>query len=262
MGPPNWSTKSGGCLRTSLRQSTRGYDANHWHRYYLLFTSAEQKLSTFPPGFQMIAGDPNRRNFTCDVPEPPKSSWSGFEVSQEGLSQKAVGFNCLHYESDGKGATTPEPSLGRHYLPDKSFLDSHCTSGIRIELFFPSCWDGEHATSEDHKGHMVCLLALCWCTCTLVSKISNCSRPTRVWLMGETAPRVILSEPHLSSTKRSGIPTSSRVRRENSLSAMAIQPGLVTTVTSNLRGKVILWRRRSQLARIPLATPKTARSSP
>ncbi|KAI9667182.1 MAG: hypothetical protein M1831_001359 [Alyxoria varia] len=122
--------------------------------YYLLFTSANEKLVTFPPGFQMIAGDPNRRNFTCKVPEPPKSSWSGFEVSQDGLSQKALGFNCLHYESDGKGVTKPEASLGRHYLPDKKFLDSHCTSGIRIELFFPSCWDGKHATSEDHKSHM------------------------------------------------------------------------------------------------------------
>lgn len=96
----------------------------------------------------MLAGDPYQRNFTWPVPDPPKSSWSGDAISQAALRQKALGFNCLHYQSD------PEASLARHFLPDKKFLDEHCTDGIRLELLFPSCWNGEDVDSDDHRSHV------------------------------------------------------------------------------------------------------------
>lgn len=120
-------------------------------RYYLLYTdgSATQTVTAFPRGFQMISGDTDRRNFTCAVPEPPKSLWTGFEITQPALAQKALGFNCLNY------AGTPEPSLGRHYLPDKSFIDANCPDGLRLELMFPSCWNGKDVDSADHKSHVV-----------------------------------------------------------------------------------------------------------
>ena len=113
--------------------------------YYLQYG---EDIVEFPQGFQMIAGDPNRRNFTCQTPEPPRSSWSGFEVSQDALRQKALGFNCLNY---GKAA---EPSLGRHGLPTKQFIDDNCPDGLRLELFFPSCWNGKDVDSPDHRSHM------------------------------------------------------------------------------------------------------------
>ncbi|KAL9093648.1 MAG: hypothetical protein Q9159_000177 [Coniocarpon cinnabarinum] len=113
--------------------------------YYLL---QGEDLVEFPQGFQMIAGNAHRRNFTCKEPEPPKSLWSGHEVSQDGLQQKALGFNCLNY------AKTPEPSLGRHGMPSKQFIDDNCPDGLRLELFFPSCWNGEDATSPDFHSHM------------------------------------------------------------------------------------------------------------
>lgn len=96
----------------------------------------------------MVAGDPFQRNFTWPVPDPPKSEWTGVQVSQDALRQKALGFNCLNY------AATPEGSLQRHFLPDKAYLDEHCTDGIRMELMFPSCWNGKDVDSHDHKSHV------------------------------------------------------------------------------------------------------------
>lgn len=113
--------------------------------YYLLYGD---NIQPFPSGFQMISGDPNRRNFTCAVPEPPKSLWTGYEVTQPALAQKALGFNCLNY------AAPAEASLGRHFLPDKAFLDANCADGVRFELMFPSCWNGKDLDAPDHKSHM------------------------------------------------------------------------------------------------------------
>lgn len=96
----------------------------------------------------MIAGDQFQRNFTWPVPDPPKSEWSGAQASQFALQQKAIGFNCLNYNAD------PEPSLYRHSLPDKAYLDENCPDGVRFELMFPSCWNGKDVDSHDHKSHM------------------------------------------------------------------------------------------------------------
>lgn len=96
----------------------------------------------------MISGNNNQRNFTWPVPDPPKSDWSGAEVSEFALEQKALGFNCLNYAAD------PEPSLYRHFLPDKAYLDANCTDGVRFELMFPSCWNGVDLDSADHKSHV------------------------------------------------------------------------------------------------------------
>ncbi|PLN77645.1 hypothetical protein BDW42DRAFT_155499 [Aspergillus taichungensis] len=113
--------------------------------YYLLYGD---DVKAFPEGFRMIAGDPFKRNFPWPVPDPPKSEWTGKQGSQEALAQKAVGFNCLNYEADA------EPSLGRHFMPNKTYLDENCKDGIRIELMFPSCWNGKDVDTDDHRSHM------------------------------------------------------------------------------------------------------------
>ncbi|KAF7717450.1 Uncharacterized protein PECH_000381 [Penicillium ucsense] len=113
--------------------------------YYLQYGD---NIKAFPDDFRMLAGDPYQRNFTWPVPDPPKSSWTGDAISQAALRQKALGFNCLHY------ASAPEGSLYRHFLPDKKFLDEHCTDGIRLELLFPSCWNGKDTDSPDHRSHV------------------------------------------------------------------------------------------------------------
>ncbi|OTA91957.1 hypothetical protein M434DRAFT_32229 [Hypoxylon sp. CO27-5] len=116
--------------------------------YYLL---RGDNVTAFPAGFQMIAGSNYRRDYTVGdpkSPDPPQSDWAALkQTSQTDLEQRAIGFNCLDYTKD------PEPSLFRHYLPDKDYLDANCPDGIRLEMMFPSCWNGE-TTSTDHKSHM------------------------------------------------------------------------------------------------------------
>lgn len=113
--------------------------------YYLLFG---QNVKAFPAGFQMLSGDSNRRAFTLPTPDPPKSMWTDADLTQSALAQKALGFNCLNY-----GAAA-EPSLGRHQMPDRGFLDSQCVDGLRLEVAFPSCWNGKDLDTSDHKSHV------------------------------------------------------------------------------------------------------------
>lgn len=118
--------------------------------YYLLYKNEGEKLEAFPPGFQMLAGDTRQRNFTLSFPDMEKSLW-GFhpeETTQTNLGLKALGFNCLNYDIN-----PPEASMYRHFLPTKEYMDAHCKDGIRAEIFFPSCWNGD-IDSDNHRDHV------------------------------------------------------------------------------------------------------------
>ena len=123
------------------------YTMTDFDRYYELISAPGEAITPFPPGFQMISGDSSRRSFTLPIPDPEKSLWTDKDKGQEALAQKAVGFTCLHPEKQ-------EPSLSRHYMPDKTFLDANCPFGIRTELMFPSCWNGNELDSPSHKDHV------------------------------------------------------------------------------------------------------------
>jgi len=118
--------------------------------YYFLSGSndTDHNITAFPPGFRMLAGDSQRRDFTLPVPDPDRSFWTAGDMTQETLSQKATGFNCM------SGRREPEPALTRHFLPDKSFLDANCDQGVRFELMLPSCWTGRDLDSADHRSHV------------------------------------------------------------------------------------------------------------
>lgn len=98
----------------------------------------------------MISGDTRQRNFTLPIPDPPTSFWTANDTTQSALAQKAMGFNCLNYTS---GFAT-EGSLLYHYIRNKTFTDEECPDGLRLELMFPSCWNGRDLTSENHKSHI------------------------------------------------------------------------------------------------------------
>jgi hypothetical protein len=96
----------------------------------------------------MLAGNPAIRNFTGPFPDTALSSWNLDATNDQFfLQQRALGFNCLNY------AVTPEPSLYRHVLPSKEYMDANCADGLRLELAFPSCGNGE-TDSDDHKSHV------------------------------------------------------------------------------------------------------------
>ena len=81
------------------------------------------KLQAFPEGFRMIAGDAMKRNFT-----------GGFDA-------QAVQFVCL-------GLPASDPNAQINKLPDVN-----CADGLRVQVYFPSCWDGVNLDSPDHKSH-------------------------------------------------------------------------------------------------------------
>lgn len=112
--------------------------------YYLYYMD---NVKAFPEGFQMIAGAKNSRSFNGSFPDEPLSAWPSEPDNQAWLTQRAIGFNCLNYDQPA------EPSLYRHELPKKSYMDSNCKNGMRLEMGFPSCGTGE-ADSDDHKSHV------------------------------------------------------------------------------------------------------------
>jgi hypothetical protein len=82
------------------------------------------KLQAFPKGFRMLAGDPFQRNYTGEQAAPGN----------------AVSFVCLDYS--GK---SPQSN---------SIPNTNCPDGLRAQIYFPSCWDGENLDPADHKSHM------------------------------------------------------------------------------------------------------------
>lgn len=126
----------------SVKASVIHQRADDRSTYYHLF---EDHIQTFPDDFRMISGDSLRRNSTIPVMTDIDSDSPTQYIRQ----QKALGFTCLDYSSDQK-----EVALGRHALPDKNLLDSHCTDGLRLELMFPSCRNGIDVASDNHKSHV------------------------------------------------------------------------------------------------------------
>ncbi|KAK4127764.1 hypothetical protein N657DRAFT_653905 [Parathielavia appendiculata] len=126
--------------------------------YYMLnkdLKDINKQITAFPNNFRMIAGDSTRRNYSVTggysvfEADPPKSRWAEFQqVNQHDLAQRATGFNCLNYNVAAEGA------LMRHYLPDKAYLDAHCSEGVRFEIAFPSCWNGVDVSTPNHKSHV------------------------------------------------------------------------------------------------------------
>jgi hypothetical protein len=87
---------------------------------YYLQRPGGDKLTAFPPGFRMLAGDTAKRSPGTD------------------FASQAVSFHCL-------SATNTEPNAIPNYK---------CPGGLRAQIFFPACWNGRDLDSADHKSHM------------------------------------------------------------------------------------------------------------
>lgn len=102
------------------------------HYYFFDRAGKNEKVTAFPEGFRMLAGNPNRYTFN-----------SSSEADQ------AVSFVCLDYS----GAVSNDPAYAQRN--DLRFPDiNKCKNGIRMQIFMPSCWDGKNLDSPDHKSHM------------------------------------------------------------------------------------------------------------
>lgn len=91
--------------------------------YYLQRPGPTQtNISAFPSGLRMVAGDPLRATYNASS-----------------VADQAVSFVCL-----GTGAQGPQPALPT----------TPCPGGLRMQINFPSCWDGANLDSPDHRAHV------------------------------------------------------------------------------------------------------------
>ncbi|BGP07987.1 hypothetical protein JCM10049v2_003832 [Rhodotorula toruloides] len=81
------------------------------------------KVQAFPDGLRMLAGNPYLRSYNASSD-----------------MAKAIGANCL----GGKLNPTRNP-----WLPPEN-----CPNGLRLEVMFPSCWDGKNVDSASHQSHI------------------------------------------------------------------------------------------------------------
>jgi len=81
----------------------------------------KSKVKAFPPGFRMRVGDPNVRTRAAESP---------------GLT-----YICL------ETLMTRSPMI-------RDFPKTGCKSGIMVNLFFPTCWDGKNIDSPNHSSHV------------------------------------------------------------------------------------------------------------
>ncbi|GAA6049137.1 hypothetical protein NBRC10513_003269 [Rhodotorula toruloides] len=81
------------------------------------------KVQAFPDGLRMLAGNPYLRSYNASSD-----------------MAKAIGANCL----GGKADPTRNP-----WLPPEN-----CPNGLRLEVMFPSCWDGKNVDSASHQSHV------------------------------------------------------------------------------------------------------------
>ena len=81
----------------------------------------------------MLIGDPGYR-----APSPNTQEY------------KSIAFRCF---TEPWGPAPPNSEIGgdwdTRHLPEKP-----CPYGLRVNNFFPTCWDGVNVDSPDHKSHV------------------------------------------------------------------------------------------------------------
>jgi hypothetical protein len=90
---------------------------------YYLFRRDNQNipLVAFPKGFKMLTGNPF------------------FRSDQGTLESRAISWACIDYS---------QSSAATGYIPNRN-----CPNNLRMQIIFPSCWDGVNLDSKDHKSH-------------------------------------------------------------------------------------------------------------
>ncbi len=102
-----------------------GDDEAHEVFYYSAAVDDLESVQPLPEGLRMVAGDPTA------TPEDPQDT-------------SIVRWHCQSWASDD--ATNPvfTTTIPACEAPDR----------VRMDIFFPSCWNGVDLDSDDHRSHM------------------------------------------------------------------------------------------------------------
>ncbi|KAH8594064.1 hypothetical protein B0O99DRAFT_652947 [Bisporella sp. PMI_857] len=99
--------------------------------YYVSPDNRTSSIRAFRPGFRMLAGTAEKR-----------TNATGFINL----------FRCydrydenMFYSPNPMGVAATDTT----WMPTR-----HCAGGIRVNTFFPTCWDGVNLDSPDHKSHV------------------------------------------------------------------------------------------------------------
>jgi len=84
-------------------------------------------------GFRMLIGDPSFREPSPNVDE-----------------FKSMAFRCF---TTPWGPAPAQSEIGGSW-DTRTFPTTPCPYGLRINNFFPTCWDGVNVDSPDHKSHV------------------------------------------------------------------------------------------------------------
>ncbi|KAF2205073.1 WSC-domain-containing protein [Delitschia confertaspora ATCC 74209] len=116
--------KNGSFISVPIVGDNEGGNMGGMAIYYLTRSGPDNdKLIAFPPGFRMLAGDPNKR------------------VATDDFAGRAVSHKCV----GGENPSAPDET--------KNLPTQKCDQ-IRVQVTFPSCWDGENTDSVNHKSHV------------------------------------------------------------------------------------------------------------
>ncbi|KAM7216099.1 protein of unknown function (DUF1996) domain containing protein [Rhypophila decipiens] len=102
--------------------------------YYTAPYDKKTKVTAFKPGFRMLVGDPSLRS----------------QNPNEG-EYNSIAFRCF---TTPWGPAPPNSAIGDPKWDTHAFPNTPCPYGLRINNFFPTCWDGVNVDSPDHKSHV------------------------------------------------------------------------------------------------------------
>ncbi|KAH8745582.1 hypothetical protein F5883DRAFT_609643 [Diaporthe sp. PMI_573] len=96
--------------------------------YYVTPDDTSVNITAFAPGFRMVVGDPTNR--------------------EQGFGGGMNSYRCYtgkNFEPNPFGVSDNDTS---------TFPAGYCAGGVRVAIFFPTCWDGVNLDSADHKSHV------------------------------------------------------------------------------------------------------------
>jgi hypothetical protein len=101
--------------------------------YYTAPYDKKTRVTAFKPGFRMLIGDPSYRS-DADFKNPEEL--------------KSIAFRCF---TEPWGPAPPASEIGGSW-DTREFPNRTCPYGLRVNNFFPTCWDGVNVDSPDHKS--------------------------------------------------------------------------------------------------------------
>lgn len=99
--------------------------------YYLDRGVGSINMTAFPPGYRVLSGDSAARSYDANTLTYGNNQYRGQPIANR------VSFACL----DSSGPMPETPGFGR----------MKCSSGLRAQIQFPSCWDGVNLYKSDQS---------------------------------------------------------------------------------------------------------------